>query len=218
MTNVAEKHVKFEMGNIASDSIKDEDLEQNNTRALTRPGEYEFTLTRATFSAEPKTDNAGNRWHGCYIQGETSIEGIKYRAGTFINVPVDALEYVGNSGKKSKFFMHQVKSLLSSVIGEEIGTVVSLLDHIRDIQSTLVPNVAKFKAYVGASGDRVTFAGDKENQVFKIALKNGGFMLNDYGAEITAPTREAAAEAYEQATGRKPKMGLEITKFLPRNS
>ena len=216
MSNNAENYVKFEMGNIAPDSISDEELSQSDARPLTRAGEYDFTLVRATFAKELKKDAAGKRWHGVFIQGETNIEGNAYRSSIFLNVPVDDVWHTTADGKKSKYRLNQVKSLLSSIIGEEITTTVSLLNHIEDIQSVLKIGEAQFRAVVGASGDRVTFTGNDDVKEYKIALKKGGYMLNDMGEEMVFATREAASEAYQQIKNFKPKQGLEITKFLPR--
>lgn len=210
--------VQFDVGTLDLGSFADDAAKSNNgqARPLTKPGTYQFTVTKHKLSnSEKLADGAGKAWGSLYISAETA-EG--YFMSDFVQVPLESLDHVSKGTKKvsqvpTKIFLSLMGSILGrSVNVQETGEMVSKLNQIID--------GAKFIAEVGhRPGARVSYMKDVQgDNKFGIILRTVDGVESDCmtvdGQIALYATRDEAKAAYLKATGTQARQGLSFLKFV----
>lgn len=209
----AQELESFQIGNLDLGDMTENDLRGTNQSEfrgyITSPGLYDLTVSSFKMVNNPKMkDGAGKQWGSVYLQARDNVSG-KVVSG-LVSVPVETLIYTSKAGSTSKVKTKIFSDLVGSITGadlkpQEIGQAV------KDLPLTL--QGAQFKGRVGASGDRVTYAGENR---FNITLVDGSLMAGSDGGTLEFADRDSASEYYRGIKGYSPARGLSITGFSRR--
>lgn len=196
--------------------------EEVSRKVLRKPGEYPFTiLDNPTLSTEwkngdPRVDKAGKRWASMMLKCETVINDRPYYFSTFMEIPMETALYTTRAAsgdqpaKTTPIHIIRLKGLLRSQ-GRSVENA-DLENDIKNIESIITSGMT-FVGKVDYTSDHLKAVRENDVTVFKIALRNGGFQLDNLGQELVFETADAAKMHYKNEKGYALRDNLSLVKI-----